>query len=169
MARLGRRVRLAAASACVSWILFSPTAAARADAETYLGEACWTVTVNERLPGPVAPEEFLLRTAFIYVGGAHFRMQGTFPEGGGTAVVSGPGEVVGTNLVFTLTFSRDKRPGLSLVDSGTMELRMSPQTWIGTFWAINTNFNTTSRTFLQDFAAGTVVLTACPAPSASGN
>jgi hypothetical protein len=103
-----------------------------------------------------------MRTAFTYVGALHFLVQGTLSEGGGTAVLNGAAELVGTDFVISTTFSRDKHPVAPLQDAGAFEIRMNTQTQTGTWWSLNAFFNTTTRAVDHDYAAGTLTMNACP-------
>ena len=139
-------------------LLFSPPAVA----QTYLGDICWKLTIAEGTAGPLPPphDTFLVRTGFTYVGGLHFLFQGTFSYNG-VAVVNGAGELVGNDLVISMTWTRTitSHPG---VDPAGLEMRVNMGTWTGTWWAVNTSFHKTTRGFGHDYGAGPAELVTCP-------
>ena len=153
-------VGLGCAGIALFSLLFSPPAVA----QTYLGDICWKLTVTERVPGPVPPphDTFLVRTGLTYVGGQHLLFQGTFDYGGGVAILNGAGELVGTDLVISMFWTRDHLAPDPFRDPGALEMRVNVGTWTGTWWAVNTWFNRTTRGFGHDYGAGPVELVTCP-------
>jgi hypothetical protein len=113
---------LMAASFLVMGLTFSPLAASE-----YLGEVTWNGVDN-------AQHTFTVKAGISKVGGSYYEVQGQIlnPPGGGPAIFSGGGVLVGTNLILTAAMTM-KSGNQTMV----MQITIDQSTFSGNFWFVN--------------------------------
>ena len=122
----------------------------------YLGEFVFELHQTADAAGTV-DVTFFTRLGITHIGGPYYMLQ-TITEipGDNPHTSSGSGVMVEDELVITLSGSQ-KNTG-TLLDSGIMHARLDSSTWTGSFWTVETGYDTNSGVFENDYAAGTLSL-----------
>lgn len=129
-------------------------------AGTFLGEFCWSVTINEDETGPITPQTFPARMGVTNMGGNYFTLQGLATSPSGTSVLQGTGVLSGGQVLMNLTRS-ESSPGSR--DSGIIHFTLNASSLNGSLSEIGHYFNTTSRQFSTYYSGGNVTfMPSCP-------
>lgn len=134
----------------------------RAEAQTFLGEFCWNITITEKETGPIPPETIPARMGVTYMGGVYYTLQGIASPPEGPVVLEGTGIVQGPQVLILLNMTHDEIGFETRHETSTFHMVLSASNLSGTTWDVGTNFNTSTRTFDNHYSAGTATFTACP-------
>jgi hypothetical protein len=134
----------------------------RAEAQTFLGEICWNITITEKDTGPIPPETIPARMGVTYMGGVYYTLQGIFSLPEGPAVLEGTGIVQGSQVLITFNMTHDEIPFVTRRLTSTFHMVLSASNLSGTTWDVGIAFNTATRTFAPHYSAGTATFTSCP-------
>jgi len=150
------------ATFCILVISGSPMQASQ-----YLGEVTWTFTQTIQVPPGSTPPPVEVKAGLSRVSSSYYLLQGQIASapGGGPAILSGGGALVGNNLLLSVTMTQVDSDGYH----GTMVMQISidKSTFNGIFWFINNNCNPSSGNFNQSYTGGTVTISGTPFPLGS--
>ena len=136
----------------------SPTAA-----QVYLLKCRWNITITENETGPIPPQTSVAHLDLTYIGGISFLFQGYIEMPGESAipVTGGTGIIKGSEFLLSLDGTKDDSPAPGR-GSGLYQMRLNLSTFSGSIWFIGNDFNTSTRSFDQDYGAGTATFAGCP-------
>jgi hypothetical protein len=134
-----------------------------ANSFNFLGQATWTVTINEDETGPITRPSITMTGAISKLGPNYYLFQGVVPvpddnpfflAGAGTLVTL-PG---GTNPTLVLTLNTSQLHTDSDRDTGVMHVEINPSDLSGTFYEVGHDFDTNNRPngFSETYTAGTL-------------
>lgn len=125
----------------------------------YLGEIIWTVTITHKESGPVIPPETATLTAGLTRGGGnYYSFQGLVTGTLYPLVLSGGGVLSGDTLLLTASTGQQEEMDNSK-SGGVVYIEVNRTTLNGTFFEVRTKFNTVSRSFQNQYTAGTLTRT----------
>lgn len=136
---------------------------------TYLGKTTWTIYIDDSYPDATKiGKSFTLTGGVSKVGDEFYLFQGYVASGtDGPFVLSGSGFLMnGSTLVFTLSTSQ-QHTSEPYRDSGVMHVNIDKTSLNGTFYGLDNDFNTSTRTIDPfEYTAGTLTLSGPPIPMA---
>jgi hypothetical protein len=138
----------------VALMLFSVVMVSHAAAMRYIGQITWTAEQTEDETGPITPVTFPMTVGISQMGGPYYIVQGivNLPSGA-PVILSGGGQIVGSDLVLTMTCCRDD-VSVSWFSGSSLYAKVDKTSLNGIFKVINNNFNTSSHSFDSSYVAG---------------
>jgi hypothetical protein len=133
----------------------STSNALAANSFNFLGEASWTITINESYPDSPPPFAITLKGAISRLAPNYYLFQGSveIPQNN-PFFLSGSGKILNGKLVLTLNTSQlhtgDSR------DTGVMHVELNPSDLSGTFYEVGHDYNRAQQEFMVRFTAGTI-------------
>jgi hypothetical protein len=135
------------------WLLAGPAMAA----PQYLGETTWTITIDHDKNGSISPNEYTMQGCITHQGGPYYTMQTFISGSDGNPISSGGGILVNGTLYLTLSHSQKHLTGVR--ETGITHAELDQNTLSGTFYQVVHSFDTSAKTFTDDFWSGTIVRT----------
>lgn len=151
----------------VALMLFSMVMVSHAAAMRYIGQINWTGEQTEDEDGPVTPVTFQMTVGISQMGGPYYIVQGmvNLPSGA-PIILSGGGQIVGSDLLLTMTCCRDD-VSVSWFSGSSLYVKVDKTSLNGIFKVIHNNFNTSSHIFNPSYTAGNLT-TSNPIPLTAG-